>query len=240
MNKKLRRSVVALTTALACLVVMATPASATVVTFRANFDSGTGSTGNIHLQNGTATWDIPLNTPGGTGCGSHVDVSMDIDSTGSTGTVQVLGLESVGRVQFGTVHYISVLSWVSTPQNGTITGSSATGATITSLIARLRADLYVPTNTSSTATDCARTATLVCRYNNVNLHLAGTWVANIHDVQTSHGGLLTSSSASLTGLPCSPPLSIFTGGTATINVPLQVHVCEMPAPTTSSGSCPTT
>lgn len=237
---KLRRSVVALTTALACLMMMGTPASATVVTFRANFDSGTGAQGNLRLQNGTSILDVAIGgTPtGGTGCGNHVDVSLDIDSTGTTGTAQVLGLESTSRFLVGTTHYISVMSWVSTPTAGTITGSSTTGASVTGLGLRLKEEIYTTTNTSSTATDCARTTTLICRYNNVNLTFSGTWNNNIHDIQVSHGGSVSSNaSTTLAPFPCNPPFSTYAGGTATFsNVP--IHVCQIPAPTTPSGSCP--
>lgn len=220
MNKSLRRSVVALATAFACLMVLSTPAGAVVVNATAAITSG-----NVRLQNGTSILDIPLSGTTGTGCGTTLAISFDINSTGTTGTVAVTALTSTGRFTVGTSHYVAVLSLVSTVTAGTITGSSGTtGTAMTGLVLRIGALLYNASNTSSTATDCGL-GTQVCRYNNVTATFSGTYSGNIHDtVLASDTAALTSTaSGALQGVPCNPPFSTYTGGTATVTA-MGIHI----------------
>lgn len=219
MTRNLRRSAVALLTVLACLTIMSTPASGVVVNATAAIASG-----NIRLQNGTSILDIPLGGGGGTGCGSTVGLDFDVDSTGTTGTLGFSSLSYTSRISYYTTTLILVLTYTSTPASGSITGSSTTGAAIISPQVRFKFEFFYPTNTSTTATDCAHGTTFICRYSNVTVMLSGTYNNDIHSIGSSDTISLTSgASSTLVALPCGPPFSTWGGGTLTFTS-LGLHV----------------
>lgn len=208
MNKKLRRSVAALATAFACLALLSSPAGAVVTDVTATI-----STGNVRLQNGTSILDIALGGGGGTGCSTNIDAQFDVAAT-SNGTVKVTDLTSIGRFQAGTTYYVAEMNDVIA---GQVTGAiNGTTNAISGVGVRITATIFTATNQSATATDCAHGTTVTCRYSNVNLTFSGSYTGNIHSIATTDSAALTSAaSTTLVGLPCSPPFSTYTGGTAT-------------------------
>jgi hypothetical protein len=213
MDTTLRRGVVALTTALACLVLLAGPASAAVV-------NGTITGGTITLVNSTGTStdtiSLPSGTPLGTGCASSFTV--DISTTGTSATNwRITGFASISRFPVGTSWFIADLSWKSST-SGTVTGP----ATLNSSGLALDLRIWNATNQSSTATDCG-TTTLKCRFATVNLNLQGTYSGNIHSPAASDTINLTALGALGSPFPCTSPFSTYHLGTTTITG-LVLHV----------------
>lgn len=197
MPTTLRRSAVALATALACLVLVATPASATtthsatITGGTLKFRTGGGTTGFLGSQ-------PPLGTTG-SGCGS----TLSIEEDGATGAFEIVQFSSTARFTVvGNNHYIAVMT-----RQGSTAGTYSGGA-ITSATLSLRVTLFNATNSSSTATDCAHGTTVVCRYT-MTLHLTGTYTG-----MTTSGTVQLGGTGTVTGLPCTPPFSEYTAGTA--------------------------
>lgn len=222
MNTMLRRSAVAVIAAVACLAVMTPPAGAVMTA--ATFQITAGSS-NVRLQNGTSILDIPLGGSAGTGCSTNLDALFDVAAT-STGTVRVTDLTSIGRFTVGATHYVAEINDVIA---GAVTGTvNGTSNAIAGVVVRVTANIYLATNTSSTATDCAHGTTVTCRYSNVNLTFGGTYTGNLHSIAVSDSAALTSAaSTTLVGLPCNPPFSVYTGGTATVTS-LGIHITSIP------------
>lgn len=222
MITKLRRATVALTAVCSCLVLVSPPAGAVVVNTTADVTSG-----NMRLQNGTNTLDLALGGGAGTNCSNAIAFDFDVDSTGTTGTIAITGGWRKTRVIVNGVHYIVDETFISNPAIGSITGSSTTGAAISGLQERRRIEIYKAANGSSTATDCV-VSTLICRFGNVNLTFSGTYNGDIHSIGASDTmSLASGASTTLIGLPCSPPFSTYTGGTATITS-MSTHILTPP------------
>lgn len=199
MKTKLRRSVAALATAVACLALMATPAAATTHTATTTggnltFFTSFGTTGLFDLN-------PPLAGSGGTDCGSTLAIDED-----GTGAVDVTQYTSASRFTLGGSHFIVVMT-----RQGSTAGTYS-GGTISSATLSLRVDIFFATNTSSTATDCAHGTTRSCRYT-LTLHLTGTytgWTASSTLQLAGSSGTVVSSP------PCVAPFTTFSGGTAVI------------------------
>ena len=204
MNTKLRRSVAALVTALACLALMATPAAATP-------HSATVTGGNLVL---TATNTLVLTFPfagtGGTGCGHTLDV--DEDATAST--ADIIGYSSASRFTLGTGAFVAVITrTASTP--GTVSGTGVSSSTLS-----LQIDILTAAN-ANPATDCTTNAQR-CRLR-TTLSFAGTlsgWSVS------STASLSYPTSLALLTVPppgCGPPWSSWSGSAVT-GGPLAFHL----------------
>ena len=210
MNKNLRRGVVALATAFACLALMASPASASVLT-------GTITAGTLTLSNQavTVTDTIPLGGAGGTGCASSIEVT--VTPTGSVTTWQVTAFAIIARFQLGTTFYISERTRTGSTA-GTVTAVTATSAALNSAGLNLRSDVYVATNQSATATDCAHGTTRTCRFNNVSLTVQGTYNGDVNAPAVSDTASLSGSGTlGSTTPPCNAPFTTYSGGCLTIS-----------------------
>jgi hypothetical protein len=192
MNTKLRRSVAALATAFACLVLMAGPASAT---------SPGITSGNLTLRssNGSNTLNIPWAGSAGTGCGHTFTLA-----NGGT-TYDVTQYSSASRHNFLLGAYIVVVTRTgSTP--GTITGGTNldTSATLS-----LKIEFFNVLN-ANPATDCATDGAVRCTYT-VTLHLGGAVTGWTSSTDT---GTLAYAQANLAGgIPCSVPYTTWRNGT---------------------------
>ena len=218
MNKTLRRSLIALATAFACLVLTATPAAAANAHARI-----TG--GNMLIWNATTTSNFTISLS--VSCTSIV--SMATTPT----TAQITGYASTTRFTVGTNHYVAEIILTGSAA-ANLTNVTATSSTINNSSASLRSDLYAATNNSSTATDCNHGVTRLCRYT-MTLGLTGTYTGDVTaNAVTDTVTLATSGAAAMgTTPPCMAPFSGFTGGTAQLNAALTLQVCDV----TSSG-CP--
>ena len=204
MPTNLRRSVVALATAFACLVLLASPASASVLT-------GT-ITGNITLINstGTTTDTFPISSTG-TGCVNDVEITVN-NTTTSTTTWQITGFHTITRVPWFGGWFIAEMTRTSST-TGTVTGVTGTGATLNFGTLNLNYVFYGATDQSTTSTDCTK-STLRCRFSNVGLSLQGTYSGNVHTPATSHTvSLGGSGTLGTTTPPCNAPFTTLNGGT---------------------------
>lgn len=209
MHTTLRRSVVALATTLACLAVLATPASAT--THNVTITGGTLFAINA---TGTSTSTTDLSATPGAGCTSTIVADVVPDGTGNAGTVNVTGFSNIGHFTLGTNHYVSTMSRVSSSA-GTW-GTSATG-TISSLSVQVSTQIRAAATNNSTNVDCATTGTVLCTLR-MTLHLAGTYANGPLSTTGATFNLSTTTSAAITlGIgTCQVPFSTFNGGTVTI------------------------
>lgn len=227
MKTHVRRGAVAIATVVACLMLLATPASATNWVSHSKAVAGAIT---LHNSTSTTTGSIPLADTGGTGCGGGV--SFDMTPT----SVQVAEWSPVVRFTLGTAHYIAVFSFLGSTA-GALTNVTTTSADIASSTVTLRIDIYAASNTSSTATDCAHGTTRLCRYS-VTLHLGGTYEGNAAIPQVSDYKNLGSPAANLTVTPpCSVPLTTFIGGTAALTG-ARFHVCSVTTSPSTLTSCP--
>ena len=201
MHTKIRRSVVALATALACLALMAGPASATT-------HSAAITGGSIVL---TATNTLVLTFPwggtAGTGCGH----TLDLDDTAST--ADVIGYSSATRFTLGTGAFVAVVTRTASTA-GTVSGTSVSSSTLA-----LRFDIYFAAN-ADPATDCA-IGTQVCRLR-TTLYFAGTltgWSVS------STGSLSYPTASAVLSVPpgCVVPFSSWNGSAVT-GGPLAFHI----------------
>ena len=212
MNKTLRRSVVALATAFACLAMMGSPASAAVIT--ADITAGT-----VTLINslGTVTDTIPLG-PGvttlGTGCANSIQVTTT-ETTTSITQWNITTFSIISRFTLGGVYYIADLQRTGSTA-GTVTAVTTTGATLNSATLTLDARIFNATDQSSTATTCAK-GTAKCRFAVVTLSLQGTYSGNLHTPTTSDTANLSGSGTlPTTTPPCTAPFTTYTAGSVTV------------------------
>ena len=213
MNKNIRRSVVALATAFACLALMGSPASAYDITGEI-----TGGTVTLINSTGTSTDTIPLATGGGT-LGTNCVSNIQSQLTGSTTSVTSWGisvLQTVGRFKLGTTWYVAELTRTAST-TGTISSITTTTAALNTATLTLAANIYTATNQSDTSTDCSHGTTRTCRFANVLLGIQGIYLGNIHLSQVSHTVTLTATGTlGTTTPPCNAPFTTYNGGTVTV------------------------
>lgn len=211
MNKNLRRSVVALTAALASLAFLATPASAT--THNATVNAGTYA-----AVNGTSTLTGPLGGTTGLHCGTAI--TYDVDRTVTPPTVDVTGYTRTEHFVFAGQHWVSVTTRVSsTPGSiSTFVIGGTTTPTFTSSV-----EIYAQPSNGSTGTDCTPHAPLpTCTWRFLNVTLSGTYTSSPTPVLGSleSGSTYNVSGtgviATQLGAPCGGPFSPFIGGTVTL------------------------
>ena len=185
MDTKIRRRVVALATALACLALMAAPASATS-------HSATVTGGTIVLTTtGSLSLTLPFTGTAGTGCGS----TLVLDQDATAGTYEVTGYSSATRFSMGGIGFVAVVTrTASTP--GTDSGANLYNATLA-----LRIDIFLAAN-ADPATDCA-TSSLRCKVSTTlqPYGVTPTWTAS------STGSLNHSATNAVITHPCTSPWS---------------------------------
>ena len=212
MNTNHRRTLVALATAFACLVLWASPASAATLT-------GTITAGTLTLisTTGTTTDTLPLGT--GVICTNQGEVT----TTGTTTSVtswQVTVFSYVFRFKLGTTWYVvDVARTTSTTLNtpGTVTGVTTTSASLNGSNLNLRADIYIATNQSDTDTDCTHGTTRSCRFASAVFTVQGTYFGNAHTPAVLDSATLSGSGTlGSTSPPCNAPWTTYSTGTATV------------------------
>lgn len=228
MYTRFRRGVVALTTVMACLVIMATPAAAAEVTLHWKPVKGKLT---LHNSTSTATDDIDFSDGTGTGCGGGG--IADINS--AVTTINDSSVTSVNRFQLGTSHYIAEITRLASTSS-TLSNITTTSADFSSGTLTLRMDVYVATNTSSTATDCAHGTTRLCRLT-LTLHLSGEYEGDVADPKLSDKKTGQAPAASLTVTPpCGSPMSTYIGGTASASE-MEYHFCSVVLSPNTATSC---
>lgn len=206
-KKNILRSGAALATALACLALMANPASATV------HDAAIRS-GEIAFFNTSGTPDfmptLPLAGTGGTGCGPTLQVTANASTTG---TVDVTTYTSIGRFTLGTTAYVADI----TRQSSTAGTYNDTTGQASSVQLTVRMDIYAATN-QGTATDCAHGTTRACRFSNIALTLSGFYGGSLATPAVGLTAVLTGSGTlGASSPPCNAPFTGVTNGTASIS-----------------------
>ena len=212
MYKNLRRGVVALTTALACLIVLAQPASASVV-------SGTITAGTLTLINstGTVTDSMPFagtGTGGGTGCVNSASVT--VTPTGAVTAWTITALSTAGRAKLGTTWYV-----VKHSLTGDTVGNVGVGGGYSDLepvVISYRTDVYPSTDQTDTSTSCSHGTTRTCRFNTVSATISGVYTGDINSPTVGDTITLSSSSGTLgsTSPPCNAPFTTYSNGTLSI------------------------
>lgn len=217
MRKNRRRRLVALATVTACLGVMASPAAATTST-----GTITGGSVTIAVTGGGPTEVLPLGGTTGAGCGSAV-TAVETSTGGSTGdgTFEVTAFSNIGRFSLTggtTTHFVEIMTGTAStpssisPSTTTTPGHIASGGTLTVVT-----DIYVPADTSSTATDCATAGTRRCRLTST-FPLHSSWTTST-PMAASH--IATVGSPTPAGIvvtqPCAAPWTAYNGGTSAIN-----------------------
>jgi hypothetical protein len=193
MTTKLRRGVAALATALACLLLTATPASAAVHSVDI-----TGGTLTLVNAANTATLNVPWAGSAGTGCGH----SMDIEHLPGPDTYEVLSYSSRSRHNFLLGAYIVVVT-----RTGSIAGGYAL-PNLNSSTLSLKIEFFNVAN-ANPATDCATAGAVRCTYT-VTLQLSG----NSTGWASSDTGALGYAQANLAGgIPCAVPHTAWANGT---------------------------
>ena len=225
MSRNHRRGLVALTT-VACLAIMASPASAETLT-------GTVTAGTLTLINttGTLTDTVPLGSTGtlGTGCANSVVAATNYSTTTGVTTWQITTFATVSRFKLSTTWYIADLTRTASTA-GTVTSVTSTSATLNASTLTLRFDVFSATDQTNTGTSCAHGTTRTCRFSSVNLSLQGTYSGFI-----SLPGISDTDSLSSTGTlgttspPCSAPFTSYSGGTAIVTG-LVTHVTGVTCP----------
>ena len=213
MHTTIRRGVVAVATALACLAVLATPASAATLTAVT-----TGGTVLIENSTGNLSDTLTITPPGtlGTDC-SRTAVGVVNNTTTSTTSWQVTSYSTRTRFQLsgaGTWYIFTVTLNSSTA--GSVTGVTGASATLEPATVSLSAVVQNTTFQSATDTACTVTTTK-CRFLNVALTLQGTYSGNIHTPAVSDTATWTGSGtlgAAFAG--CTAPFTGYSGGTGTV------------------------
>ena len=211
MNKTLWRGAVAMVTAFACLALLASPASASVLT-------GVITAGTITLVGSTGTYSdtIPLVTGSGTGTGCAATIQVTATPTGTVAQWQITVYSITDRFKLGSVWFVTETTRT-TSTAGTVTAVTTTTATLNTAGLTLRSDIYTATDQSDTATTCAHGTTRTCRYGTVNLGVQGTYVGNVNSPATSDGVNLTEAGTmGTTSPPCSAPFTAYNTGTVTV------------------------
>ena len=213
MNKNLRRGVVALATAFACLTLLGSPVSAATIT--ADITAGTVTLIN---STSTATDTIPLG-PGVTTLGTDCANTIVVTTTATTTSVtnwQITTFSTVSRFKLNTTWYVADLQRTG-GASGTVTGVTTTAANLNSSTLTLAANIYVATDTTETGTSCAHGTTRTCRFASVSISLQGTYSGDIHNPATSHTASVSGTGTlGTTSPPCNAPFTTYTGGTVAI------------------------
>ena len=203
MNKNLRRSVVALATAFACLTALANPASAA-------FDIVTITGGTITAT--STTGQVITTTLGGT-TGAGCTSSIIVETPGShSGTSNITTYTSVGHFTLGTTHYVATMTRTAST-SGTY-GTSSNGGTITSSGLSVNVVIRAAANNTSTNLDCTTTGTTLCTLR-ATLHFTGTYTGHMSDISSTFTISSTPAAITLGIGTCMVPFSTFNGGTAT-------------------------
>lgn len=209
MPTHLRRRMVALATALACITIMASPASATA--HSVTFTSGTLA---VHNATSTSTLTFALAGAAGAGCGSSAVVDVVPDGTGHAGTIDVTSFSGATHFTFGTPHYVSTIS--RTASTSGTWGTSASG-TISSATLAVNIQIRAAANNSSTNVDCATTGNVLCTWR-MTFHLAGTYANGPLSTAGATVTLATTAGATITLAigTCQVPFFTWNGGSATV------------------------
>jgi hypothetical protein len=191
MTTKLRRSVAALATALACLILPASPASA----------SAPGITGGnlVLVSTGAITQNVAWEGTPGPGCG-HAFV---LANGGTTYEVTQYSSASRLNVFLGGAYIVVVTRTGSTP--GVIFGGTTL---VGSATLSLKIEFYDPAILNP-STDCGVVAPARCTYT-VTLDLSGAvtgWTSS-----TDTGTLQYGASALAGGIPCAVPFTMWRNG----------------------------
>lgn len=204
MNTQLGRSVVALATALASLVLMASPASAT--THATTITGGTFSA----TPTGTLTFPtLAFGGAAGAGCGSTV--ALDVDHVANTATIPTF--TSLHHFTWFGSHFVSTMTRTASTA-GTIGSGSVSGVGLSLSIAIRNA----ATNTSSNV-DCATTGNVLCTWR-VTFAFYGNYTqSGTGSIGSSDTFSLSSPSATVTLAigTCYVPFTGLNGGSASIN-----------------------
>ena len=213
MNTNLRRGLVPLVTAFACLVLMGSPASAAVIPVDI-----TAGTVTIINSTGTATDTIPLG-PGVTTLGTDCIRTIEGTTTATTTSVtnwEVTDYRTVTRFHIGSIWYVADMQRTSSTA-GTVTSVTTTSATLNSASLGLTVSIYSATDQTATGTSCTHGTTRSCRFGGVSLALQGSYSGDIHNPSTSHTATLGGTGAlGPTTPPCVAPFSTYANGTTTI------------------------
>ena len=217
MNKNLRRGVVALATAFACLALMGSPASAAVV----NADITAGTVTLINSTS-TATDTIPLG-PGVTTLGEGCVNAIQVTTTATTTSVtswNITGFTIVARFELNNVWYIAELTRTGS-NAGTVTAVTTTSATLnsptTTASLTLAANVYLATDPDDDDITCLHGTTRTCRFASVSIRLQGTYSGDIHNPATSHTASLSGTGTlGTTTPPCNAPFTTYNAGTVAI------------------------
>lgn len=223
MRKDIGRGVVALAITIASLGVLATPASAAVLT-------GDITGGSVLLTNSSGTLSDMIPVADGVGdlgasCVSNVQITTGGGATSIT-TWNITAWAVVQRFKWGATWYVLVETRTG-GQSGAVTGVTATTADLDAPAGSnlfLSFDLYTATDQSNTATSCAHGTTRACRFPNVSLLVSGVYNGDIHTPAASHTAVLDGTGAlGSTVPPCSTPFSTYSAGTIDISG-LTVHL----------------
>ena len=217
MSKTIWRGVVALAAAFASLGVLATPASAAVLT-------GGVTGGTVTLSNPTVTINdiiaVPTTVVLGTDCVNNVTIST-VGGTTSVTSWDITVWQLIYRFKLGGVWYI---------MEETRTGSTSGTVTMNNLNAmtlNLTLTIYTATNQADTATDCARGTTRKCRFTNVAIQLQGVYATNIHTPVASDTATLNGSgNLGAATPPCTAPFTTYVNGMVTFTN-VVVHIAAV-------------
>ena len=222
MNKTLRRSVVALATAFACLALMGSPASAAVIT--ADITAGTVTLIN---STGTTTDDIALG-PGVTTLGANCANSIAVTTTASTTSISNWNITTfavVARFKLGGTWYVASLQRTGSVA-GTVTAVTTTSATLNSATLNLDARIFTTAFQNDTDTECTTNGNK-CRFSGVALSLQGTYSGDLHNPAVSDTASLNGTGTlGATSPPCTTPFTTYNNGTVAVTG-LVAHVLSV-------------
>ena len=202
MHKNLRRSVVALATAFACLGIMAGPSSAATSTHPVTITGGTVTATSTTGQVITTT----LGGTAGTGCSSTLSVLVD----NTAGTINATTFTSIGHFTLGTNHYVSTST-----RTASTTGTFGSGS-VSSVGISISVVIRAAANNSSTDLGCATTGTTICTLR-ATLAFAGTYTGSPSTTGAAAFDISAPGAAISLGIgTCNVPFATFNGGTAVV------------------------
>ena len=214
MHKNLRRGVVAMATTLVCLIMVAQPASASVVT-------GAVTAGTLTLINATGTATDTLafggTGTGGTDCANSASVTLT--PTGAVTSWSITALSIVGRAKVNATWYVvTYLRDGDTYGNVGVTGGTTTTSTLLQVVMDFEINVYIATDQTETGTSCSHGTTRTCRFATASATISGVYTGDINSPTTGHTITLSSSAGTMgsTTPPCNAPFTTYNNGTLSI------------------------
>ena len=217
MNKIIPRGVVVAATVLASLGVLATPASAAVLS--GDIIGGTVTLINVAVTI-TVNIPVPLDVDLGTDCVNDVAITTTVGDP-SVANWNITTWRTVQRFKVGGAWFILEEIRTGSTQ-GTVSMNTLNPATL-----NLVFNFYLATNQSDASTSCAHGVGRTCRFANVVLTLQGVYNNDIHNPAVSDTAFLdgTGNLGPITP-PCGVPFLTFNNGMITVTG-LIVHVVNV-------------